>query len=745
MRARRLLLATTIAATGLLPVGAGTAHASTTPSWSITTSGWNRTSSPVIADVNGDGVNDIVVGHEDGMVRVLRADGHELAGWPQRAAINSTSGTAIDSSPAVGDLNRDGHKEVVVGVGSLFQTNHNGGVVVFNPGGSIHCTFRTRDTFNTWAGGGGPDGYSDGVYSTPAIGDVNGDGYPDVVFGSWDHYIHAIDRNCHELSGFPYFVDDTVWSSPALYDVDHDGRLEIIIGNDQTPGGPDDWRGGEVRALDWQNGAVRQLWRRQIGDVVQSSPAIGDINSDGRQDVVVGGGNFYGSTDGHRVWVFDAATGATVRDWPQTTAATTFSSPALGDINGDGHYDVVIGSSDGYVQAYSGNGALILRVHLPNTQTASPIIADLNGDGRNDIAVGTAADFYIVDGRTHAVTTFNTHKSYGASAAFGNFGARGWRLVTSGFDTPNHTSTLYSFAMPAPKAGPVWPMFHKTATHVGAPPSGGNPLPPNQCRASRNPAPHESTASGRGYWFVDRNGAIYSFGGAHYLGGLPGIPNTGGAAALTASPGVNGYWILSPTGGVYSFGGAHFYGSMAGRPLNAPIIGMSATVSGHGYWLLGRDGGIFSFGDARFYGSMGGRHLNAPIIAMTPTTTGRGYWLLASDGGVFSFGDASFFGSTGGIHLNAPVISMAAGPGGVGYWLLASDGGVFSFHVAFYGSVPGAGLCTVPFSRQIRSSSTGHGYWLLATDGEVFHFGDAKNYGSYTRVTAAATDFAILR
>ena len=89
---------------------------------------------------------------------------------------------------------------------------------------------------------------------------------------------------------------------------------------------------------------------------------------------------------------------------------------------------------------------------------------------------------------------------------------------------------------------------------------------------------------------------------------------------------------------------------------------------------------------------------------------------------------------------------MAAGPGGVGYWLLASDGGVFSFHVPFYGSVPGTGLCAVPFSKQIRSSSTGHGYWLLATNGQVFHFGDAQELRRRTRASPRpAIDIAILR
>ena len=749
MRLRCLLVATFLATCAAPALSAHAADPS--PNWAKQTTGWNRSSSPVIADVNGDGVPEIVVGHEDGYVRVLDADGNSLPHWPQPALMGGSSPTAIDGSPAVGDLNHDGHHEIVVGVGSNLQSGHNGGVIVYRSDGSVQCRFFTRDTFNP-SNGGGPDGFSDAVYSSPAIGDINGDGFPDIVFGSFDHYLHAIDHNCHEIAGFPYFVDDTIWSSPALYDTDHDGRLEIIIGNDQTIGGPDSWRGGELRLLDWQNGGVREVWRRQTGDVIQSSPAIGDINGDGRADVIVGSGNFYNSLDGHKVFAYDAATGAPLRGWPVLTGGVTTSSPALGDLDGDGRPDVVAGSSDGVLQAYKGNGGRMWAVHLPfitgpgHAITASPIIGDLNGDGHNDVGVGNDWGFFVVDGRTgHILSQRLTFKSYGASGAIGNFGSRGWRLVVSGFDTPHHTSTLAAYTVPTPRVTPPWPMFHRTATHVGAPPSGGNPLPPSQCRASSNPVAHESAASGRGYRFVDRNGAIYSFGAAKFLGGLPGLGPTGGAAALTGSPGVDGYWILSPSGGVFSFGAAQFHGSMGGRALNAPIIGLSATRTGHGYWLLARDGGVFSFGDARFYGSTGGIHLNAPVIAMTPTVSGRGYWLLAADGGVFSFGDARFFGSTGGIHLNSPVISMAAGPGGVGYWLLASDGGVFSFHVPFYGSVPGIGLCAVPFSRQIRSSSTGHGYWLLATNGQVFHFGDALYFGSYTHVTAPAIDIAILR
>ena len=290
------------------------------PVWSHTFGGWNRSSSPVIADVNGDGRNDIVHGHQDGYVRVLdAATGTNLPGWPQPNQVRPGVATAIDGSPAVGDLDRDGTNEVVVPGGSTWKANQPGGIVVFRRDGSIKCRFETRDEGNVWANTGGADGYPDGVYSSPALGDVDGDNYPDIVFGAWDLRVHAIDRNCRELSGFPVNVEDSTWGSPALYDSDDDGRLEIFIGSDQTPGGNIDWAGGEMRALDWSNGSVRELWKRRVDDVIHSSPAIGDIDGDGRVEAVVGGGDVYHHGDGKRVFAWHVDDGSTVAGWPVTT------------------------------------------------------------------------------------------------------------------------------------------------------------------------------------------------------------------------------------------------------------------------------------------------------------------------------------------------------------------------------------------------------------------------------------------
>src|SRR5262249_48112911 len=144
-----------------------------------------------------------------------------LAGWP-RSAVVAGSAAAIDSTPAVADLDGTGRKEIIIGTGSTWHGGPNGGIVLFNRDGTTRCHFLTGDVLNISTGGGGADGFADGVYSSPAIGDINGDGHPDIVFGSFDHHVYALDRYCHVI--LSYSVEDTIWSSPVLYDVDGDGR-----------------------------------------------------------------------------------------------------------------------------------------------------------------------------------------------------------------------------------------------------------------------------------------------------------------------------------------------------------------------------------------------------------------------------------------------------------------------------------------------------------------------------------------
>jgi len=198
-----------------------------------------------------------------------------------------------------------------------------------------------------------------------------------------------------------------------------------------------------------------------------------------------------------------------------------------------------------------------------------------------------------------------------------------------------------------------------------------------------------AAAPGGGYWEVAADGGIFAF-GAPFDGSLAGWTLRAPIVGMAADPDGGGYWEVDSQGHVATFGNVGNYGSIGGAALSAPVVGMAADPGGGGYWEVAADGGIFTYGSATFYGSMGGQRLDAPIVGIAPTPDGGGYWEVASDGGIFAFGDARFFGSMGGRRLDAPVVGITPTADGGGYWEVASDGGIFSFGDApFYGSMGG--------------------------------------------------------
>lgn len=80
------------------------------------------------------------------------------------------------------------------------------------------------------------------------------------------------------------------------------------------------------------------------------------------------------------------------------------------------------------------------------------------------------------------------------------------------------------------------------------------------------------------------------------------------------------YWLVGADGGVFAFGGAPYLGSLPGlgvKPV-APVVGIVPTPHDNGYWLVGADGGVFAFGSAPFYGSAVGSALVEGPVTLTP-------------------------------------------------------------------------------------------------------------------------------
>lgn len=321
-------------------------------------------------------------------------------------------GTSGEASPAIADVDRDGRADVVL-------ATSDGTVHVFR-GGRLRelrgWPRRQRPAPHSRAAARRIGTVRSGFLSTPAVGDVTGDRRPDVVAAGLDGFVYGWSARGRTLKGFPYRIalagpghderstklDAAIYASPALADLDGDGRLDIVVGAaDQQiyaiDGRGRDLPGWPVLARDTPDGDVTKIL---------SSPAVGDLDGDGRPDVVEGTGEVYGSTPDTegRVYAFDHA-GRRLPGWP-------IHPPAL--------------AADAIPIAGEGT-------------PMSPVLADVDGDGRDEVAIdsftGTPA-LYGGDGarRIGYTTTGRGGASdssapgvlaLGANAAFGRVSADG--------------------------------------------------------------------------------------------------------------------------------------------------------------------------------------------------------------------------------------------------------------------------------------------------------------------------------
>lgn len=434
-----------------------------------------RFASPAVGDVDGDGVPDIVAGTPDGHVYAWRTDNGAL--WFD----HFTGAGAVQASPGLVDYDHDGRLDIVYA----------------NTGGDIGVvTWDRRTLFHAKIGRGGS---WDGALATPAVRDLDNDGRLEVVVSGFDQYLHAWGPGIDppERAGFPVHLQDTSWSSPAVADIDGDGRDEIVVGWD-CDGAPGQacspgW-GGYIGAFN-DDGTRVPGWPKFVqGQVVWSSPALADLDGDGRLDVVVGTGNMDASMwDGGKhpmrgTQVFGLrADGSTLPGWPVTVGRNVTSSPAVGDVTGDGRPEVAFVAEDGLLYVYGGDGRLLWKrcagndVDLPpndGTLTygsecpflhASPSIADVYGDGRQEVVVGGEQWVHVFDGATGGVVargeTIAGALPMSAAPALVNVGGQAWIVEVSGTGS---TGRIFAWRTGKALGDASWPGFKGSAARTGA-------------------------------------------------------------------------------------------------------------------------------------------------------------------------------------------------------------------------------------------------------------------------------------
>ncbi|MGH2394420.1 MAG: FG-GAP repeat domain-containing protein, partial [Candidatus Limnocylindria bacterium] len=394
--------------------------------------------------------------------------------------------------------------------GDTGDMNQDGAVIALDRHGNQLWRFASLDWFPE-------DGYGDGIFSTPALCDVDGNGDAEIAFGGWDQRIYLLDHHGASLwnnlpNGFPgpgFHNGDTVWSSPACADFNGDGQQEIVIGADIADGGilPDGTQpadGGFLYVFD-QHGTI--LVRRHFPETIYSSPAIGDLDGNGRLEIVVGTGWYHWNQHGRDapsfVYAFDSgqlfssrayADPAKLPDlpgWPQQTNFPGFSSPALADLEGDGDLEIVIGTGqpflqgadhitgDGSVYAWHHSGQLVQGwpVHPRDSYQAdgpiwsSPTVADVDADGQVEVLFAMLWDVQVYNANGAFQEVLHTTWTVAASPAVGDSDGDGkvdvW-IGSSHTDQNPAQGYLWHFEQGSPGIGAQpWPQFHRDPSHSG--------------------------------------------------------------------------------------------------------------------------------------------------------------------------------------------------------------------------------------------------------------------------------------
>jgi hypothetical protein len=195
------------------------------------------------------------------------------------------------------------------------------------------------------------------------------------------------------LPGFPVIVGDAIWSSPALADINGDGKKEAIFGTHK----------GNVHAIS-PEGRDIPGFPILLNDIVRSSPAIGDLDGDDEPEIAVG-------CDDGMLYAFEGD-GSMLPGFPRKTAGDIASSPAIGDIDGDERPEIIVGSTDGGIYAWHSDGSNVCGFPLITSGEvySSPALGDVNQDGRPEICIGS---YYICKGLVQCLSDYELGGSGG--------------------------------------------------------------------------------------------------------------------------------------------------------------------------------------------------------------------------------------------------------------------------------------------------------------------------------------------
>lgn len=350
--------------------------------------------SPAVWDLDDDGMNELVFAAwqttANGNLIVYDASGAIEPGWPK------TIGIQPWSTPAVGDVDGDGDAEIFCASGSandnfsgvLFGFHHDGTEIIDGDGvpgtiGFFHRSTAPQTNF---------------LYGSPALADLDDDGDDEIIYLEKTTHtqptastLYVFEGDGSDFPGFPYGVGTLKGStsSPAVADLDDNGDLEIVIVTEN-----------QVVVVN-HDGTTFTGWPKplpvpsvmaeSIRDFM-TSPAIGDVNGDGNLDIALG-------WLAGKVYLWTGIGGISHAGFPATVPVTGaefeqyLHSPIIGNIDGDPTLEIILSSGTDELFAVNANGTIVdgFPIRTAGTLYGSPALWDVDQNGTVNLIVQSSA------------------------------------------------------------------------------------------------------------------------------------------------------------------------------------------------------------------------------------------------------------------------------------------------------------------------------------------------------------------
>ena len=313
--------------------------------------GANVTVAVAVGLVDGDNIEDIVIGNDTGHVIAYDISGNIIFDY--------SAGGNIRSTPMIADVDGDGSMEVIV---------------CSFPSGAVHIINSDGSSFPNF-----PATLNAPVLSSAAVGDLNADGNLEVLVVTISGSLNAISSNTGaNLSGWPYAIGFGSTNGPTIVNFDGDANPEVVVST--TP--------GSVFAIN-HDGSL--IWNIDAGEDVRTGLVAADFNNNGSNEIC-----FIDQPGG--IHVIDQA-GNYLPNFPLNIGNSVESTPVIVDMDGNGTPDIVFGDDAGNIHSVdiTGNETYMFPINLGNPVKVAPCVGYADDDSDIEILIPNQSAYYLLD------------------------------------------------------------------------------------------------------------------------------------------------------------------------------------------------------------------------------------------------------------------------------------------------------------------------------------------------------------